>query len=125
VLGEGNVSSHISIGNFDEVVKARYNRPMTFGTLTQDSTFTAYTLTYDAEKGDFVEVPFIIAAYGEDVEGAALTLPVLTHKMAKESDTVTLTILGLDGKEVKSVLYLRARQLRPSFPSLISITAKC
>jgi hypothetical protein len=124
VLGEGNVSSHISIGNFDEVVKARYNRPMTFGTLTQDSTFTAYTLTYDAEKGDFVEVPFIIAAYGENAEGAALTLPVLTHKMAKESDTVTLTVLGLDGKEVQSVLYVKGAAVTTELPELNQYNGK-
>ena len=120
VLSEGNVSSHISIGNFDEVVKARYNLPMTFGTLTNESTFTAYVLVYDAETKTYTEEPFIIAAYGTAAEEASLTLPILTHKTVKESDAVTLTVLGLDGKEISSVLYAKGAAVTTELPELDS-----
>ena len=125
VTADENVySPFIDVGCASGLVSARYNKPMTFGSITDADTYTIYVLEYDAENKKFVETPFVIAAYGTDAESADLVLPLLTHKTVRAEDAVTLTFVGLDGKVVRKEAYVKGSSVLETAPENATLKGK-
>lgn len=113
-----NVASYAS-----GVSQAKYNQPMTLGSLSDTGIFEVYvpkkpdgsTMDLEARRIVFVEMgKEHLVPTGDNVE--VITLPMIATATATASDIVSVTFMGLDGKAILSENFVKGGL--PTAPSV-------